>query len=248
MIVRDVMATNLITVTPDDTLGHAASLLRQHQFHHLPVISSPDGHDFRDMLLQTPKTLPVLEGILSSEDIDIAVANSSHESARPWQERSVGEVMTRWPIEVTPTTTVAAAAQLLVERGLNCLPVVDYENAEKEAANSDQEMRPVLVGLLTRSDLLIALARSMGAFQPGMDLLLPLSNGDLTPLTQTIALAEQLHIRVHSITLIPQENGSQRTATVRLGTINPAPLLVGLQKAHIPYQFTDLQLERQSHV
>ena len=38
MIVREIMITRLITVTPDDTLSHAANLLRQHQFHHLPVV------------------------------------------------------------------------------------------------------------------------------------------------------------------------------------------------------------------
>ncbi|HEX6553930.1 MAG TPA: CBS domain-containing protein [Ktedonobacteraceae bacterium] len=32
MIVRDIMTTKLVTVEPDDTLGHAAQLLRQHQF------------------------------------------------------------------------------------------------------------------------------------------------------------------------------------------------------------------------
>jgi CBS domain-containing protein len=38
MIVREVMTTRLITVAPDATLSHAANLLRQHQFHHLPVV------------------------------------------------------------------------------------------------------------------------------------------------------------------------------------------------------------------
>jgi acetoin utilization protein AcuB len=248
MIVREVMTTELITVTPDDTLGHAASLLRQHQFHHLPVISSSDGHNMRDMLQRTRKTFPALEGILSSDDIHMAAANGSQESNRSWQERRVAEVMHRPTIEVTPTTPVAAAAQILVERGLNYLPVMDYVDSEKGAANPSQEIRPVLVGLVTRSDLLIALARSMGAFQPGVDLLIPLPTSDLTPLAQMILLAAQLHIQIHSIILAPQEKGIQRTATVRLGTINPVPLLVSLQKAHIPYQFVDFQPEGERHV
>lgn len=33
MIVREVITTGLGLVTPDNTLGHAANLLRQHQFH-----------------------------------------------------------------------------------------------------------------------------------------------------------------------------------------------------------------------
>ena len=38
MIVSEVMTTKLVTVAPDDTLSHAANLLRQYQFHHLPVV------------------------------------------------------------------------------------------------------------------------------------------------------------------------------------------------------------------
>ena len=44
MIVSEVMATKLVTVTPNDTLSHAASLLRQHQFHHLPVVQTSGLH------------------------------------------------------------------------------------------------------------------------------------------------------------------------------------------------------------
>jgi CBS domain-containing protein len=34
MIVHDIMTTKLITVAPDDTLAHAANLLRQYRFHY----------------------------------------------------------------------------------------------------------------------------------------------------------------------------------------------------------------------
>ena len=38
MIVSDVMTTRLVTVVPDDTLSHAANLLRQYQFQNHPVV------------------------------------------------------------------------------------------------------------------------------------------------------------------------------------------------------------------
>jgi len=44
LIVSDMLTTKLVTVFPDDTLSHAAGLLRQHQFHHLPVTSMPGEH------------------------------------------------------------------------------------------------------------------------------------------------------------------------------------------------------------
>ena len=121
------------------------------------------------------------------------------------------------------------------------MPVVEYERIEQapEKQGSEDETRAVLVGLLTRSDLLIALARSMGAFEPGMQLIITLPLGDLTPLAQTLLLAKQLHVQVRSIMATPLEGGIPRAAILRLGTINPAPLLVRLQEAKIEYTFAD---------
>jgi acetoin utilization protein AcuB len=239
MIVSEVMATKLVTVTPNDTLSHAANLLRQHQFHHLPVVQTSGLQQRKQNIL------PVLEGLITSQDIDVAAASEKSRSndglQQPWQERRVSEVMHRATIRVTPNTNVAAAAQILVERGLNYLPVVEYEQTELET-------RPVLVGLLTRSDLLIALARILGALEPGMQLVVLLPTGNLAPLTQTLLLTEELHIPVLSVLAAPKEGSTPRVATVRLGTINPAPLLVRMQKANIEYTFADTITEGGAHV
>jgi acetoin utilization protein AcuB len=247
MIVREIMTTKMITVVPDDTLSHAANLLRQYQFHHLPVVRYTKAPGVQAMEEGTRKTLLLFEGLLTSYDIDLVVAlgkkrSSSDLLLRPWQEQRVAEVMHRSDVRVGPTTSAASAAQLLVERGLNCLPVVEYEQTEEE-----QEPQTVLVGLLTRSDLLMAFARSMGVFEPGMQLLVPLSSNDLTPLAQSLLLAHELHVKVLSILVAPQEDGKPRVATLRLGTINPSPLLVRLQEANISYSFADPLLEGDTH-
>jgi acetoin utilization protein AcuB len=238
MIVSEVMTTQLVTVTPDDSLSHAASLLRQHQFHHLPVVRPIHLHE-------TCNSWPVLEGLITSYDIDLAASveakNSSNGEQQPWEERRVAEVMNRSIMLVTPTTSVAAAAQILVKRGLNCLPVVEYE----ESVNAEQESETLtlLVGLLTRSDLLLELARTLGAFEPGMDILIPLPLDDLTSLSKMLQLAATLHTKVHSVIVAPPKKGMPHVARVRIGTENPASLLVALQKAGISYSFADLQPE-----
>lgn len=265
MIVGEIMVTELITVAPDDTLGHAANLLRQYQFHHLPVVRSESGaaswHWPTDR-----KTPRIFEGLLTSQDIDIAVAldreSGTNAGSEPWQNRRVIEIMHQALIRVTPGTPVAAAAQLLVERNLNCLPVIQYEaqklaareaaeakgqpggneridQQQEEASKDWQEGQPLLVGLLTRSDLLMALARSLGAFQPGMQLSIPLHHGNMQPLARALALASELHIQVRSVVAAPLHGTFPRVATLRLGTINPAPFLVRLHEEHIPYTFAD---------
>jgi CBS domain-containing protein len=73
MIVREVMTTGLVLVTPDNTLGHAANLLRQHQFHHLPVVQKPaktfhwpsHAEEIVDTKQCAPTSLRVFEGLLT---------------------------------------------------------------------------------------------------------------------------------------------------------------------------------------
>lgn len=309
MIVNEVMTTKLVLLEGSATLGHAANLMREHQIHHLPVIQMPRSAPFWfpgaivDVDGREPEMLPALEGLLTSHDIDIALAvdaqNAGNRDHRPWQERRVAEVMHPAPISVGPTSSVAAAAQLLVERGINCLPVVEYievaknqqppesadlgngvavplgeDQAALAAADMDAqedeglartptqsggqvtgdggtgkaEARTVLVGLLTRSDLLMALARSMGAFQPGIEVHIQLPDGDMTPLAKMLLVATELHIQVRSILAGPLHGPVPSRATIQLGTIHPAPLLVRLQKAGIRYEFADLPQENETYV
>jgi acetoin utilization protein AcuB len=243
MIVRDIMTTNLVTIAPDDTLAHAVALLRQHQFHHLPVVRTANvtiGHE------ESEEKKVLLEGVLTSQDIDMVAALARQESSsrtlqRPWQERRVVEVMHRALMRVTPATSVAAAAQMLVERNLTYLPVVEYV----EAAN---ESKAVLVGLVTRSDLLVALSRTMGAFEPGMQVEITLPMADISPLAHALLLASELHVAVRSIVAVPSQDGLPVTATIRLGTINPTPFLMRLQAEGIQYSFGDPLDSGEPHV
>jgi acetoin utilization protein AcuB len=252
MIVREIMTTSLITVGPDDTLSHAANLLRQYQFHHLPVVRTAKASEAGKSSFRAPNERLLLEGLLTWYDIDMAVElerkSSAHNTVeRPWQEQRVAEVMHRTPIRVTPTTNVAAAAQILVERGLNCLPVVEYE-APEPLEGAEPDAPPVLVGLLTRSDLLIALAHIVGSSEPGMQLILPLPPHDVTPLARMLILAAELHIQVPSVLAVAQKEGVAREATVYISTIYPAPLLRRLHEEGIEYRFAGSQLGGETHV
>ena len=245
MIVRDIMTTKLTTVAPDDTLSHATNLLRQHQKHQLPVVRTITIPSSGHKEYQSHETLLVLEGMLTSQDIDLVVALARQDASndtphRPWQEQRVVEVMHRALIRVSPITSVAAAAQILVDRGLNYLPVVEYRQV-------NEETQTLLVGLLTRSDFLLALARSMGAFEPGMqlDILLPL--GNTAPLAETLRIAAELHIQVRSIIAAPLTSTVPFVANVRIGTINPSALLVRLQEAGIAYSLVNSPADGESH-
>ena len=259
MLVGEIMTTKLVIVGPDDPLSHVANLLRQHQFHHLPVarMSEKSYLWFPGEVFDTRKherdTLPVLEGLITSEDINIAVAISDahpDDTRSPrWQERRVVEVMHPDPLTVAPTTDVAVAARILVDRGLNCLPVVEFSEGEKTGQQpvAEQKSCTILVGLLTRSDLLMAMSRTLGTTEPGIDIRLPLPAGNMTPLADMLKIATELHIQVHTVIAAPLEGKVPQRATVHVGTIYPAPLLVRLRAANIQYEFADVPPEVDTH-
>ncbi len=243
--VRDIMTTKLITLTPDDTLAHAANLFRQHKFHHLPVARTVNVVSSQNLTNEKPRKALLLEGLLTSQDIDLAATLAGQDGAddaqRGWQERKVVEVMHRALLRVTPTTSVAAAAQMLVDRNLNYIPVVEYGLV-------DGESRAMLVGLITRSDLLLALSRAMGALEPGMQLDIVLPIGDMATLGRALVLASELHMQIRSVMATPDPDGVPRVATMRLGTINPTPLLIRLKAAGIQFSFGSPLTEGEAYV
>jgi len=96
MIVKEVMTTKLVTVVPDDSLSHAANLLRQFQIHHLPVVRHVPVPGAQMTGQSTHQELLELQGLLTSQDIDLVVALDKQRSSgdllrRPWYEQRVGE-------------------------------------------------------------------------------------------------------------------------------------------------------------
>jgi acetoin utilization protein AcuB len=109
------MSPKPITVSLDATLEEIRELLRVHRFHHVLVTS-----DRR------------LAGVISDRDV---LHRLSPFAGTPAEQRRdvetlrthAHQVMTRHPITVTAETDVLAAARILVDKRISCLPVVDAE-------------------------------------------------------------------------------------------------------------------------
>jgi acetoin utilization protein AcuB len=246
MIVQECMQTALVTVEPDDTVSHAVRLLRKHHFHHLPVVESIYPPHAQSKWYDVQESIHVFKGLLTSHDIDTAVllaerGAKDHPGTPPWQEQRVVDIMQPASIYVTPKTSLAAAAQLLVERGLNCLPVI-------EPRREGSETQDILVGLITRSDILLAFAQVLGASKPGMEIILHLPQGHMAPLAKALITADILHIPVCSIVLSPSDQQTDYYASLRLRTINPAPFLFRLRTEGITYDDANLLLKGETHV
>lgn len=232
MIVRDIMTTHLVTVKPDDTLAHAVTLVRQRQFHHLLVVRDIKA-PVQEGVTDTQQIAHEFVGLLTAQDFDLTPKHVRHDSSsdilsRTWQEQRVAEVMDASPVCVTSMVSIGAAAQLFLEHRLSCLPVVEYVQEE-------QTVRTLLVGVLTRSDLLRAISHAMGTFEPGMQLHISLPDGNITPLVETLQIILNLHIPIVSILAAPSNDDVLNNATLRLRTINSFPLVRELKAADITY-------------
>ncbi len=130
MNVCDVMTAHPTTISSESTLAEAIEVMRGIGCHHLPVISA-EKH---------------LIGILSVHDCEQALGESLQKSGPTVNTElanavPVSMVMTPAPIIVEPDAPVYEAARLMLENFIGCLPVMREET---------------LVGIITRSDLLMA--------------------------------------------------------------------------------------------
>jgi len=107
---EDVMTTKVITVTEHSTKQQAARLLAQHRISGLPVVNADN----------------VVVGVVTEYDV-ISI-----------EGQTVGEIMTRGVISVTPDTDLEEVGQLLVHERIKRLPVLDQGR---------------LVGIVSRADL-----------------------------------------------------------------------------------------------
>jgi acetoin utilization protein AcuB len=121
------MTPNPVTVTPETTLPEAHRLMKERRIRRLPVM---DGDK--------------LVGIVTWGDIREASPSDAtsldiYELHTLLAKLSVREIMTRSPITVRPTTSIARAAQLMLEHKIGGLPVVNRHGR--------------LIGIITESDI-----------------------------------------------------------------------------------------------
>ena len=129
----DLMSRPVRTLGRNDKLSVADAVMRTDRIRHLPVVDD-DGR---------------VVGIVSQRDLFFnalvrALGFGSTTRDRMLESILVKEVMTEDVVTTTPEAEITTAAQLMVDRRIGCLPVVDAE---------------VLVGILSESDIVSAVAR-----------------------------------------------------------------------------------------
>ena len=136
MVVGDYMTKAPITVGEDTSMKEAVELLRQYHIRHLPVVQ---GHFLvgivsdRDIRKASPS---LLSGVDMTEYEDVL------------RNTPISRVMTREPFTVTAETDLREAVQLLVDKKIGAIPVVDGK--ELVGIFSEIDALKVLLGVLSR--------------------------------------------------------------------------------------------------
>ena len=112
MTVEDIMTTDVITVTMDNTLGQIKELFTANNCHHVLVLDDTS-----------------LVGLISDRDVLAHISpqvDSAAADARAMNtlQKRAHQIMTRTIVSVSQDMSVEEATQILLKKGISCLPVL----------------------------------------------------------------------------------------------------------------------------
>jgi acetoin utilization protein AcuB len=180
------MATEVITLTPDQSLLKAMNLLQQKRIRHLPVVR--EGR---------------VVGMVTEYDVRKAGASdattlSIYELNYLLDRIKVSDFMTKNVITVSPDEPIEVAAKKIYDHKIGALPVVEKDQ---------------LVGLITSSDILETFIEVLGINEPSTRVELELENR-IGALADTTRIFKELRLYLVSVVTLPEEEGKTSRGTV----------------------------------
>ncbi len=110
--VKEIMTRRVVTIEMDDSLEVIREIFTKVKFHHLLVVS--DGK---------------LVGVISDRDFFKAISPyvgtlSETVRDRATLEKRAHQIMSHYPVSVLRSCPIPKAVQLMLDRGISCLPVI----------------------------------------------------------------------------------------------------------------------------
>jgi acetoin utilization protein AcuB len=134
--IRDIMTSRVVTIEMDDSLEVIREIFKKVRFHHLLVVDNEKLVGVisdRDVL----KAISPYVGTMSETDRDRATLN-----------KRAHQIMSHHPVTVRHSCSLQEAAQLMLIRGVSCLPVTTVDG--------------VIQGVVTWKDMVRAVLNSNG--------------------------------------------------------------------------------------
>ena len=132
---------DVFSIPPTKSIKEAAEMMIEHGFRRLPVT-----HPGSNKLLGIVTAMDILDFLGGGSKFDI-IEKKHNDNFLAAINEPVKEIMTRDAISITPKYSIRESVDLMAEKGIGSLPIVDKE--EK------------LVGIVTERDFALALAGSL---------------------------------------------------------------------------------------
>ena len=206
MLIRDLMTSDVITVTAETSMLKAGKLMKEHDIRRLPVLAD-DGR---------------VIGIVSDRDVKAASPSKAttldmHEMYYLLSEIKIKDIMTPNPVTVGALDTVEKVALLMLEKGFGGLPVVDAD--EK------------LIGIITDHDIFSVLVSITGVRAGGVQLAfrLPDKPGTMRPIFEAL---REYQASIISVLSANEGGEGERDVYVRIRPMDTAQedKLIGVLK------------------
>lgn len=204
MRVKDIMTTEVITVSSNTTIGKADEILSKQKVRRLPVVDKGK-----------------LVGVISRDGI----TNSSlgyNVPIAPWKighffyRRKVKGIMSKNLVTVAPDMTVANAAYLAQKKKVGSLPVLDND---------------ALVGIVTTNDFFYKVLNPLlGIWQRGIQFIIhdPNYRGDISEVFQCF---KKNKAKILAIRYVDIEQSGERNLAVRIETTEETQIEADLKSA-----------------
>lgn len=148
--VADAMSRDPVVVRPETPLNEAIQILAERHFSGLPVVD--DARQLvgiiseTDLMWQETGVTPPAYIMFLDSVIYLKNPATYERDLHKALGQTVGEVMSRDPISIDPDKSLKDAAQMMHDRSVHRLPVLDAEG--------------LVIGILTRGDIIRAMAAS----------------------------------------------------------------------------------------
>ena len=202
MYVRDYMSADPVIIGPNDSVGDALELLKDHSIRRLPVVSKGK-----------------LIGLVTNTDLikaspSPATSLSIHEINYLYPKIKIKDIMTKDVLTIGPDEAIEEAAVLMREKKFGTLVVADKNN---------------LVGIITESDLFKAFIDVFNFDRPGIKVVVSFEDkiGELGKLTSLISSIDILIISL----IITYSKDGKALITMRLKTDQKDPVIKELEKS-----------------
>jgi acetoin utilization protein AcuB len=204
MKVRDIMSTNVVTVTEKTLVNDAKQIMEAHRIRRLPVMKKDKlvGLVTKHMLLEAA---PSPATSLNIWELNYLLA-----------KMTVKEIMVKNPFAISPEMPVEEALQLGQDKGFGAFPVVEDGK---------------LMGVVTESDIVRMMTRALGVRDKGKKIDIKVSNhfGNMKGIMDI--LDSRKTVLLSMMTLPPEEGENDWLVMLRVRSEDAEPIANELEKS-----------------